>query len=64
MTPAAMRQLGRLCVGIAIAMLLFAMAGRLGFIPRLLPLNGVVIAALLISVVGRNLQRRAARTQA
>ena len=45
-------------------MLLFAMAGRLGFIPRLLPLNGVVIAALLVSVVGRNLQRRAARTQA
>ena len=60
-TAATMRQLGRVCVGIAILIIVVALLGMAGVIPRLTRTNGVIITALLFSVVGRNLQRRAAR---
>jgi hypothetical protein len=56
-----MRLIGRACIGIAIVILLAIVSGQFGFTPKVPSSNAFLVAAILLSVVGRVLRRRAAR---
>lgn len=58
MTPSAMRTLGRILIGLAIVGAIVVLCGLLGYIPKFGPPNAVLIAALLLSAVGRRLYRK------
>ena len=61
MTPATTRLVGRVFVGIALLILLAIIGGRFGLTPKVPASTSFLITALLLSFVGRSLQRRATR---
>jgi hypothetical protein len=63
MTPSTLRLVGRVFVGIALLILMAIVAGRFGLTPKVPSSNAFLVTAILFSVVGRGLKRRAARMQ-
>jgi Na+(H+)/acetate symporter ActP len=64
MTPASLRLLGNVILGVAILLLLVTLGGMVGLIPKLAASRELIIVAFILTLVARGLRRRGPGTPA